>query len=189
MINKFSFNETLLKGAFLVTPFFTDDIRGAFIKDYSYETFKANGFDYHLSEVFYTISHKGVIRALHFQEVNQQPKLVRCVSGKIFDVIIDLRPNSPTFKKWLGFYLTGENRNEILIPAHFGHGYLVLEDSIVSYKCSAPFDAKHDSGIMFDDPDLNISWPFEELGDYPLIIADKDKKLQSFKDYLRNGCK
>lgn len=189
-MQKFEFQELELKGAFLIKPFFADDNRGGFLKDYSKEVFKNNGISYDLAEVFYTISHKGVIRALHFQEVNQQPKLVRCVSGKVFDVIVDLRPDSPTFKKWMGFYLTGDNMNELLIPAHFAHGYLVIEDSIVSYKCAAPFDGPHDSGIMYNDQDIGVKWPFEEIGGIEnLIIADKDKHLQSFADYILKGCK
>ena len=189
-MQKFAFEELTLKGAYLVKPFFADDVRGGFIKDYSKEVFESYGINYELKEVFYTLSHKGTIRALHFQEINHQPKLVRCVSGKVFDVIVDLRPESPTFKKWLGFYLTGENMNELLIPAHFAHGYLVLEESIVSYKCAAPFDGTNDSGIMYDDPEIGVKWPFEKIGGIKnLIIAEKDKNLQSFEEYLKKGCK
>lgn len=189
-MQKFSFEELPLKGAYLIKPFFADDLRGGFIKDYSKEVFEKNGINHELLEVFYTISKKGVLRAIHFQEVNHQPKLVRCVSGKVFDVIVDLRPESPTFKKWLGFYLTGENMDELLVPAHFGHGYLVLEDSIVSYKCAAPFDGEHDSGIMYNDLDINVKWPFDEIGGIEkLIISDKDLNLQTFKDYFSKGCK
>lgn len=188
-MQKFSFEELPLKGAYLIKPFFADDLRGGFVKDYSKEVFEKNGINHELLEVFYTISKKGVLRAIHFQEVNHQPKLVRCVSGKVFDVIVDLRPESPTFKKWLGFYLTGENMDELLVPAHFGHGYLVLEDSIVSYKCAAPFDGEHDSGIMYNDPDINVKWPFEEIGgEDKLIISEKDKNLQTFEEYLKKGC-
>ena len=190
MINKFEFQELELKGAYLIKPFNATDIRGEFIKDYSRDIFLENGIDYELKETFYTVSHKGVIRAIHFQEVNHQPKLVRCISGKVYDVIVDLRPDSPTFKKWLGFYLTGENKYELLIPEHFGHGYLVIEDSIVSYKCASSFDGPNDSGIKFDDLDLNITWPFEEIGGKDkLIIVDKDRNLQSFKEYYEGGCK
>lgn len=189
-MQKFSFEELPLKGAYLIKPFFADDLRGGFVKDYSKEVFKKNGINHELLEVFYTISKKGVLRAIHFQEVNHQPKLVRCISGKVFDVIVDLRPESPTFKKWLGFYLTGENMDELLVPAHFGHGYLVLEDSIVSYKCAAPFDGEHDSGIMYNDPDINVKWPFEEIGgEKNLIVSEKDKNLQSFGEYCEKGCK
>ena len=190
MVNKFSFEKLQLEGAYLIKPFFADDLRGGFVKDYSTNTFIENGIEFDIKEVFYTISRRGVIRALHFQEVNQQPKLVRCISGKIYDVIVDLRPDSPTFKKWLGFYLTGENRNELLIPAHFAHGYLVIEDSIVSYKCAAPFDAPNDSGIIYNDKILGIVWPFNEIGGIEhLIISDKDQKLQTFLEYYDKGCK
>lgn len=188
MIQPFSFVELSLKGAYLIKPFCANDIRGSLIKDYSADIFKQNGIEYDLKEVFYTNSKRGVIRALHFQEVNHQQKLVRCVHGKVFDVIVDLRPDSPTFKQWLGFYLTGENMLELLVPAHFGHGYLVIEDSIVSYKCAEKFDGEHDSGIMYNDPDIGIKWPFEELGNSPLIIADKDLNLQSFQNYVKKGC-
>lgn len=184
MIQKFEFCKTDFEGAFLIKPFIATDLRGAFIKDYSQEVFQANGIEHDLKEVFYTVSHKGVIRALHFQRVNQQAKLVRCVKGKVYDVIVDLRKDSPTFMKWQGFYLTEENCNCLLVPEHFAHGYLVLEDSVVSYKCGEKFYGEYDDGIMYNDPDINVQWPFEEIGGAEkLIIADKDLNLQSFKEY------
>lgn len=187
MIQKFEFHELELKGAYLIRPFYADDNRGGFIKDYNIETFSANGIKHELKEVFYTISKKGVIRALHFQLIKQQAKLVRCLSGHIYDVIVDLRPNSPTFGKWLGFDLTGDNMNELYIPEYFGHGYLVLEDSIVSYKCAEVFYGEGDSGIMYNDKDLSIDWPFEQIGGINnIIISDKDLKLMSFEDYKKS---
>lgn len=186
-MQKWNFEKLQMEGAYLITPFYADDIRGGFLKDYSKETFKENGIDYDLQEVFYTISHKGVIRAMHFQRVKQQAKLVRCVSGKVFDVIIDLRKDSPTFKKWKGFYLSGDNQKELLVPEGLGHGYLVLEESIVSYKCAEKFYGEYDSGIKFDDPDMGIEWPFEEIGGKDnVILAEKDKKLQTFKEFMDN---
>lgn len=186
MIQKFEFQELALKGAFLIKPFFADDNRGGFIKDYNVDTFRENGIKHELKEVFYTISKKGVIRAIHFQLIKQQAKLVRCVSGHVYDVIVDLRPNSPTFGKWLGFDLTGENMYELYIPQYFGHGYLVLEDSIVSYKCGEVFYGDGDSGIMYNDKDIDIKWPFEKIGgQHLLIISEKDKKLQSFVEYTK----
>lgn len=186
MIQKFEFKELSLKGAFEITPFYASDERGGFVKDYNVETFKANGIDLELKEVFNTISNKGVIRATHFQMVKQQAKLVRCISGHVYDVIVDLRIGSPTFGQWLGFDLTGENKKTLYIPQFFGHGYLVLEDSIVSYKCGEVFYGDGDNGIRYNDPDINIDWPFEKIGGIEhLIISDKDKKLMSFKDYIR----
>ena len=116
MIQKFEFHETGIAGLIEVTPFNADDIRGCFTKDYSREVFEANGIHHNLAEVFYTTSHKGVIRALHFQRVKQQPKLVRCIWGHVWDVVVDLRKDSSTFKKWLAFDLVGEKYNEILVP-------------------------------------------------------------------------
>lgn len=185
MIQKFSFEETEIKGLIKVTPFNADDIRGCFTKDYSKEVFEANGITHNLEEVFYTTSYKGVIRALHFQREKQQPKLVRCIYGHIYDVVVDLRKDSPTFKKWLGFDLLGKEHNEILVPGGCAHGYLVLEESIVSYKCGEKFYGEYDDGIMWNDPDLNVQWPLELIGgEEKLILADKDKNLQSFAEFI-----
>ena len=185
MIQKFAFNETKITGLFEITPFNADDIRGCFTKDYSKEVFEANGITHDLKEVFYTTSYKGVIRALHFQRVKQQPKLVRCIHGHVYDVVVDLRKDSPTFKEWIGFDLIGEKRNEILVPAGCAHGYLVLEDSIVSYKCAEKFYGEYDDGIMWNDADIGVAWPLEKIGGIEnLILADKDKNLQTFKQFM-----
>ena len=186
MLTKFSFTKTKIAGLIEVTPFNADDIRGKFTKDYSKEVFEQNGINHDLAEVFYTTSHKGVIRALHFQRVHQQPKLVRCIHGHVYDVVVDLRQDSPTFKEWLGFDLTEENRRELLVPGGCAHGYLVISDhSIVSYKCSEKFYGEYDDGIKFDDPELNVKWPYELIGGKDqLILADKDVNLQSFADYI-----
>lgn len=186
-MQKWNFEELEMKGAYKVTPFFADDVRGGFLKDYSKEVFEQNGIHHDLKEVFYTISHKGVIRAMHFQRVKQQAKLVRCVVGKVYDVIIDLRKGSPTFGKWQGFYLTQDNMVELLVPEGFGHGYLVLEDSIVSYKCGEKFYGEYDGGVKFDDENMGIVWPYEEIGGKEnIIIAEKDKNLPTFKEFLDN---
>ena len=187
MIQKFEFHETNIPGLIEVIPFNADDIRGCFTKDYSREVFEANGIHHDLIEVFYTTSHKGVIRALHFQRVKQQPKLVRCIWGHVWDVVVDLRKDSPTFKRWLAFDLVGKQHNEILVPAGCAHGYLVLEDSIVSYKCGEKFDAEYDDGVMWNDPDLAVNWPLERIGgEANLVLADKDKNLQSFAQFMSN---
>ncbi|MBR1812173.1 MAG: dTDP-4-dehydrorhamnose 3,5-epimerase [Clostridia bacterium] len=187
MIQKWKFHETEIKGLYEVAPFRADDVRGCFTKDYSKEVFEANGLEHDLAEVFYTTSHKGVIRALHFQRVRQQPKLVRCIWGHVWDVVVDLRRDSLTFKKWLAFDLIGEKYNEILVPAGCAHGYLVLEDSIVSYKCAEKFYGEYDDGIMWNDPDIGVQWPLEKIGgEEKLILADKDKNLQSFRELMEH---
>ncbi|MDD6157393.1 MAG: dTDP-4-dehydrorhamnose 3,5-epimerase [Lachnospiraceae bacterium] len=185
MNQKFEFKETEIAGLMEITPFNADDIRGCFTKDYSKEVFEANGIKHDLAEVFYTTSHKGVIRALHFQREKQQPKLVRCIYGHVYDVVVDLRKDSPTFMKWLGFDLIGELHNEILVPAGCAHGYLVLKESIVSYKCSEKFYGEYDDGIMWNDPDIGVEWPLERVGGIEhIILADKDRNLQTFQQFI-----
>lgn len=186
MIEQFQFEELPLKGAFLIKPFYATDNRGGFVKDYNVDTFRSKGINHDLKEVFYTISKRGVIRALHFQLGKQQAKLVRCISGHVYDVITDLRPESPTFGKSLGFHLTGENRFSLLVPEYFGHGYLVIEDSVVSYKCAEVFFAEGDSGITYNDKTLAINWPMELInGEDNLIISEKDLNLMSFDEYRK----
>lgn len=184
MIQKWDFKELDLDGAYLIKPFFASDDRGGLIKDYNVEVFESNGINHCLKEVFYTISKKGVIRASHFQLNKQQAKLVRCISGHVYDVIVDLRPDSKTYKQWRGFHLSGENMESLYVPEYFGHGYLVIEDSIVSYKAAEVFYAEGDSGIMYNDPDIGIEWPFELIGGKDkMIISEKDLNLMSFKQY------
>lgn len=187
MIQKFEFHNTKISGLIDIVPFNADDIRGCFTKDFSKEVFETNGVEHDLKEVFYTTSHKGVIRALHFQREKQQPKLVRCIYGHVWDVVVDLRRDSPTFKQWLSFDLTGENHREILVPAGCAHGYLVLEEhSIVSYKCAEKFYAEFDDGIRWDDSDIGIEWPLELVGGRKkIILAEKDLNLKSFANFLK----
>ena len=187
MIQKFEFEETEIAGLIKVTPFNADDIRGCFTKDYSKEVFEANGIRHDLEEIFYTTSYQGVIRALHFQREKQQPKLVRCIYGHVYDVVVDLRKDSCTFKKWLGFDLIGEKHDEILVPKGCAHGYLVLEDSIVSYKCSEKFYGEYDDGIMWNDKDIAVDWPLEKVGGIEnVILAEKDKNLQTFAEFMES---
>ena len=185
MIHQFEFHETEISGLILINPFCAEDVRGNFIKDYSKEIFRQNNINHELQEVFYTNSYQGVIRALHFQREKQQPKLVRCIWGKIFDVVVDLRKDSRTFKKWLGFELSEKNQNELLIPAGCAHGYLVLEQSVVSYKCSERFYSEYDDGIIWNDPHLDIRWPLDLIGGKNhMILAEKDKNLQTFEEFM-----
>lgn len=187
MLQNFSFEKTSIDRVLIVNPFVSNDIRGTFIKDYSEEIFKAAGIKHKLEEVFYSYSDKGVLRGLHFQRVKHQPKLVRCINGHILDVVVDLRKESPTFKKWLFFNLIGDNYKGILVPPRCAHGFLALEPSMVSYKCAEKFYNEYDSGIKWNDPDINIDWPLELIGGISkLILSDKDNNLQSFRDLIDN---
>ena len=188
MIQKFEFIETEIKGVFLIKTFNATDNRGNFTKDYSKEIFENNEIQHDIKEIFYTTSHKGTIRALHFQNTIQQPKLIRCIHGHIWDVVVDLRKDSPTFKKWIHFNLSGDVYEEVLIPKGCAHGYLVLEESIVSYKCAEKFYPEYDDGIIWNDVSLNITWPLEKIGGASkLIISEKDIHLQTFEEYLNKN--
>jgi len=183
----FSFSKTDIEGLYVVGPFFTEDARGPFIKDYSEYIFRENGITHEVKEVFYSQSKRGVLRGMHFQRKKQQQKLIRCLSGSIFDVVIDLRTESPTFKKWLSFNLTGENLKGILVPARCAHGFLALDESLVSYKCAERFYAEYDGGIVWDDPDLNIEWPLDIIGGRnKLILSEKDLNLPGLSDVISN---
>ena len=190
MIQKWEFKELELKGAYLIKPFYATDDRGCLIKDYNIDTFNANGIDYELKETFYTISKRGVIRSTHFQMEIPQPKLMRCISGKVWYIMVDLRPESETYGKWLHFDLSGDDVTSLLVPAGFGQGYLVLEDSIMSYKAADVFYGPGDAGNMYNDPDIGIDWPFELIGGKEnLIISEKDLNLMSFKEYSSIVCR
>ena len=181
----FEVRHTSIPGLLRIAPFVAADERGEFVKDYSRDAFRSLGIAYDLSEVFYTVSKKGVVRALHFQEVKQQPKLVRCVSGRVWDAVVDLRADSPAFKRWEAFELTGANHLELLVPAGCAHGYLVMEDSIVSYKCSERFYGEYDGGIRWDDPEIGVEWPLEAVGGREsVILSGKDRALPPFADFL-----
>lgn len=184
MVQKFEFKEMDLKGAYIIKPFYATDDRGGLIKDYNIESFKENGIEYELKETFYTISKRCVIRSTHFQLIKPQPKLMRCISGKVFYVIVDLRPESETFGQYRSMILSGDDPTCILCPAGFGQGYLVIEDSVMSYKAADVFYGSGDSGIMYNDPDIGIEWPFDLIGGKAnLIISEKDLKLMSLKEY------
>lgn len=184
MIQKFAFQEMDLKDAYVIKPFYATDERGGLIKDYNIDTFKANGIDYELKETFYTLSKRGVIRSTHFQLIKPQPKLMRCIYGKVFYIIVDLRPDSETYGQYRSMILSSDEPTSVLCPAGFGQGYLVIEDSVMAYKAAAVFYGEGDSGIMYDDPDIGIQWPWDLIGGKEnLIISDKDLKLMSFKEY------
>jgi len=181
MNKPFLFKKTELEGAYLINPFVAMDERGLFVKDYSEHIFMEHGINLQLKEVFYTHSKKGVLRGIHFQRVFEQAKLIRCISGKIFDVIVDLRKDSITYGKWQAFELSGEHHQMLYVPKHFGHGYLVLEDSIVSYQVDEKFHPEYDDGIIYNDQDLSIPWPIKLVGE--IILSKKDKELQTFSNF------
>lgn len=185
----FSIKTTEIEGLVLIHPHVFEDERGYFIKDFEAKFFQENNLPTEFFETNESKSRKGTLRGLHFQEKHSQGKLIRIIKGAVFDVAVDLRKESPTFGKWLGFYLSEQNHDVLYIPKGFAHGFLALEDdTIFSYKCTNIYSPKYDSGIIFNDSDINVQWPIELIGGWDKIIAsEKDLKLQTLKDFVSGG--
>ena len=176
----FTFKELNISGVYVVTSSFSDDLRGILVKNFERDSFKETGLDFSCSETFISTSAKNVIRGLHFQTHAPQTKIVGVISGKVFDVVVDLRKDSPTYMKWEGLYLSRENRNSLIIPRGCAHGFLSLsEDSLVSYLCDGEYDKDTDTGIFFNDPDIGIEWPIMDISS--AVVSKRDMGLMSFK--------
>jgi dTDP-4-dehydrorhamnose 3,5-epimerase len=176
--------EGRLSGLKLIELKIYGDDRGFFTERYVAERFVGYG----LPECFVQDNHSrskpGVIRGLHYQTDPAQGKLVGVIRGKIWDVAVDLRKDSPTFGQWEAFELSDENGRLLWIPAGFAHGFCVLgnEDADVMYKVDAAYSPKTEGGILFSDPDLKIEWPVKEP-----MVSGKDKVLPGFTDYAKNA--
>ena len=155
------------------------------METYHYEDFKAAGLDMVFVQDNQSKSKKGVLRGLHFQTNKPQGKLVRVVSGAVFDVAVDLRKDSPTFGQWEGVVLSAENHRQFYVPEGFAHGFLVLSDTAeFVYKCTNFYDPTGEGGLMWNDPDIGIEWPVAPGTE--LILSDKDKKWGGIKEYTEN---
>ncbi|AEF19881.1 MULTISPECIES: dTDP-4-dehydrorhamnose 3,5-epimerase [unclassified Hydrogenobaculum] len=183
----FEFIKTDIKEVILIKPKVFEDERGFFLESYKKSEFEENG----ITDVFIQDNHsksvKGVLRGLHYQkEPEAQGKLVRCIKGKIFDVAVDIRKNSPTYGKWVGYELSEENKLMLFIPKGFAHGFLTLsEEAEVIYKVSgAEYSKEHDKGIIWNDKTINIKWPLEHIKE--VILSDKDKNLPTLEQADNN---
>jgi dTDP-4-dehydrorhamnose 3,5-epimerase len=169
----FDFKRLAIPEVLLITPRVQSDSRGFFMETYKRSAFAAAG----VSEVFVQENHsrslRGVLRGLHFQRPPQaQSKIVRVVSGKIFDVAVDLRPDSATRGRWVGTDLSADDRTMMYIPAWCAHGFCVLsEQAEVVYHASAEYSPEHEAGIMWNDPAVGITWPVSEP-----TVSDRDKR-------------
>jgi dTDP-4-dehydrorhamnose 3,5-epimerase len=172
------FTETKLAGAFLIDLERHVDVRGFFACNWSEREFSERGLVSHFVESNISFSHKaGTLRGMHYQAAPYgQVKLVRCTSGAIYDVIIDLRPDSPTFKQWTAVELTEGNHLMLYVPLGFAHGFQTLEDnSEVTYQVSSSYHPESSTGLRWDDPAFGIPWPEGE----PVIIA-RDRLYPDF---------
>lgn len=180
-MGKFEFKELAFDGAYLINSFSAGDSRGGFTKCFEKDIYAAAGISFKLNETFISTSAKNVIRGLHFQIHHPQAKIVCVLKGRVWDVIVDLRPGHPTYKKWVSVELDAENHTALYIPRGFAHGFAALEDeTIMLYQCDGAYDKGTDTGIRFDDPDIGIEWPVDlEKAAY----SDRDGGLMSFREY------
>lgn len=173
--------KTKIKDLLVIVPSVFGDDRGYFMESYNAEEFIKAGINTNFVQDNESKSKKGVLRGLHFQTNNPQGKLVRVISGEVFDVAVDLRKGSPTYGKWDGVYLSGENKKMFYIPPGFAHGFLVTsEEAIFTYKCTTLYDPISDSGIAYNDPEIGIEWPLHRVAE--LLLSEKDKNQKSLKD-------
>lgn len=175
-MGQFKFSKTEISGIIVIEAKAYRDDRGFFMESYNAKAFESNGFAEHFVQDNHSVSKKGVIRGLHYQ-INPSPmgKLVRCIKGKIFDAGVDIRKGSPTFGKWFGDYLFGDNMKMIYFPPGIAHGFLALEDDThVYYKCTGFYSKENERAIVWDDPAIGIKWPVSEVGG-KVILSDRDK--------------
>ncbi|MBP5260574.1 MAG: dTDP-4-dehydrorhamnose 3,5-epimerase [Clostridiales bacterium] len=179
-----------IEGLCVITPAVHGDARGYFTETYSLRDMQEAGFDITFVQDNQSGSSKGVLRGLHFQKEYPQTKLVRVISGEVFDVAVDLRPGSATYGKYHGEVLSSENHKQFLIPKGFAHGFLVLSDRAeFCYKCDDFYHPNDEGGLMWNDPDIGIEWPGvtgDMLDGQPLIMSDKDKKWPGIKEYTNS---
>lgn len=176
----FTFTKTSIEGVVIVDTRVYPDSRGYFMEVYKRSDFEAGGITCEFVQDSQSASTRGVLRGLHFQIKHPQAKLVRAVSGEVFDVVVDLREGSPTFGRWEGTVLSAENHRQLFVPHGFAHGFLVLSDHAeICYKCDDVYHPNDEGGIRWDDPDVGITWPaLDGDGEFDatqLILSDKDQ--------------
>jgi len=174
---KFSHIEGLVE---IFPKIFTDE-RGYFLESYNATAFAKQGLDLTFVQDNHSFSHKGVMRGLHLQKKPfEQGKLIRVISGKVIDVVVDIRKNSKTFGQTASFILDDKKHNMLYVPEGFAHGFATFEDSIFVYKCTKGYSKEAESGILWNDPQLNIDWQVENP-----LVSDKDKMLPTFEELMK----
>jgi dTDP-4-dehydrorhamnose 3,5-epimerase len=171
-----------LEGLRLVEPDVFADHRGVFFESYHAQRYADHGITTAFVQDNTSVSGRGVLRGLHFQQPNGQAKLVSVLEGEVFDVAVDVRPSSPTFGKWLGATLSSANRHQLYVPPGFAHGFLVLSSiAVFAYKCSAFYQAASERTVRWDDPALGIDWPLSEV-----ILNERDRSAPALREIPRD---
>ena len=179
-IMPFEFEKQSIEDIILVKPKVFGDNRGFFMESYKKSEFIKNGIDIEFQQDNHSKSSAKVLRGLHYQaKPYEQAKLVRCITGKIYDIAVDIRPNSKTFGQYVKVELSEDNKNMLYIPKGFAHGFVVLSDEAeLLYKASGEYNQKADRGILWSDKDLNIDWGI----DFEPILSEKDQNQPKLKD-------
>ena len=175
------FIKTEIPDVYIIEPLVFGDNRGYFLESFNLEKFEENIYPIKFVQDNESKSSRGVLRGLHFQKPPfEQAKLVRCIEGRVLDVAVDVRKESPTYGKHVAVELSGENKRQLFVPRGFAHGFSVLSDTaIFAYKVDNTYAPESDSGIRFDDKELNIDWG---LSEEEIQLSVKDKNLILFKD-------
>ncbi|MFC1837599.1 dTDP-4-dehydrorhamnose 3,5-epimerase [Thermodesulfobacteriota bacterium] len=175
------FIPTTIPDVILIEPDVFGDNRGFFMESWHADKFADGGIDAQFAQDNHSRSSQGILRGLHYQIKQPQGKLVRVLSGEIFDVAVDLRKNSATFGQWIGMHLSDENKKMLWVPQGFAHGfYVISEQADFFYKCTDFYAHEHERAIRWDDPDLAIEWPL--IDGRPPILAPKDENAADFKN-------
>lgn len=170
--------KTALDGVLIIEPRVYSDARGSFYESYVKKRYAEHGILDEFIQDNHSMSKKGVLRGLHYQENPEQAKLVRVTRGEVFDVAVDIRRGSATFGKWVGARLSEENHLQMYIPVGFAHGFCVLSDSAeFLYKCSGYYEPTGERAILWNDPDIGIDWPIKNP-----LLSEKDKKAPPLRD-------
>ena len=181
---KMRMNKTSLDGLLVVEIDFFRDERGFFMESWHKRDFAEAGLPYEFVQDSHSRSTYSVLRGLHYQDMRAPiVKLVRCTAGRVFDVAVDLRVNSPTFGQWFGIELTAENKTQLLVPIGFAHGFLTLSDVCeIQYKQTEYYRPEAEGGVAWNDKDIAIDWPLRN----PPILSRRDQNQPSLKQYLQN---
>lgn len=173
-MGKIKVTECGIDGLYVIEPKLIADERGYFAEIYNQKEMSEIGLGMDFVQENQSMSTKGVLRGLHFQKQYPQGKLLRVLRGRIFDVAVDMRKESPTYKKWFGIELSSENKKQFYVSEGFAHGFLVLSDiAEVAYKCTDFYHPGDEGGVIWNDPDIGIKWPIEE--GMKIILSEKDK--------------
>jgi dTDP-4-dehydrorhamnose 3,5-epimerase len=171
--------STPLPGVLLIKPDVFGDARGFFLETWNRRRYKEAGLDIEFVQDNMSLSRKGILRGLHFQNPNPQGKLVQALQGEVFDVAVDIRIGSPTFGRWFGTLLSEENHHQLYVPEGFVHGFCVLSDTaLFSYKCTDFYNPGAEFSLRWDDPDLGIAWPIENP-----VLSAKDQSARYLRDF------